>query len=452
MSAALSIIIPAFDAEETVGQTVRSALAQTGAAVEVIVVDDGSHDGTARAARVAGPVTLLRQRNAGLAGARNAGLSLARAPLVTFLDADDCVDPDFARTMIEAAAGHDLAACLTRMVGAHLEDLNWIIRPAPGDLTLEGLAAFNPLAIGSIVWRRGALERLGLLPAREHELFERRWSCHEDWNLLRRCVHAGASIAPIVPRALFDYRIRPGSMSTRLREMHEVGLRIIDAGPGPGEPRHRRAWCLRSLARALAAGDPDLAGDLGAEVRELRQGEAGLFAGALEHALGLCQGRAPWDIEHGPWRARLDEACRVANVANLEPVVAGVPFNAQEVAQAILASMQPGEVPVLLGMGRRGWAMALALGTQDRLASPGPRGAQRPCPAPSEVLWIDDAPDACGPGRSRRITRADLTARHVVILTPAANESLRASLRGCTMARVLTADDLVRAGRACAVR
>lgn len=428
MSLELSIIIPAFNAEETVGATVRSAFAQSGAAVEVIVVDDGSADGTARAARLAGPVTMVRQRNAGLAGARNAGLAMARAPLVTFLDADDRLDPDFARAMIPSVRGFDLAACLTRMVGPALEDLGWTIRPSPADLSIEGLAAFNPLAIGSIVWRRAALERLGLVDRSAEgfgaELFERRWPCHEDWNLIRRAVFAGARFAPIVPRALFDYRIRPGSMSTRLREMHEVGLRVIEAGPGPRGPVPCRAWTLRSLARALAAGDEALARELGGAVRELNEQEAGLVRGAVEHALGLGAARAPWNIEGHAHRERLSRACAAASVAGLERTLAGVPFQARDVARAIRDLLRPGEELVLAGMGRRGWALAEALG------------------AMTPALWLDDAPGARGPAGSRRIARADLTGRHVVIITPASADSIRASL-SVSPARVISVEDLL---------
>lgn len=432
MSLDLSIVIPAFNAEGTVGETVRSAFAQVSARVEVIVVDDGSTDRTARAAREAGPVTLLRQRNTGLAGARNAGLGIARAPHFLFLDADDRIDPDFAREMIPAARGLDFCACWTRMVGPGCEDLGWIIRPAPADLTPEGLAAFNPLAIGSILWCRAGLERLNLLSgsgrALAPELFERRWSCHEDWNLLRRCVGAGARVAPVVPRALFDYRIRPGSMSTRLREMHEVGLRVIEAGPGPSGPGYERAWTLRGLARALAAGDESLALRFGALVGALRADEAGLVRGALEHALGLCAASAPWMIEGDDHRERIWRACRAARVEGLEGAIAGAPLAGRDLARAIIEALRPGEVPVLAGMGRRGWVLGEALARH------------------TPTLWIDDAPGARGPEGTRRIERSDLRVRHLVVITPASGETLRASLAG-TLARVVGLDDLL-----CAVR
>ena len=84
-----SIVIPAFNAEATLAPAIRSALAQDYTPVDVIVVDDGSTDGTAAVATSFAPVRYLRQENRGPSAARNAGIEAATGEFVGFLDADD---------------------------------------------------------------------------------------------------------------------------------------------------------------------------------------------------------------------------------------------------------------------------------------------------------------------------------------------------------------------------
>ena len=84
----VSVIIPAFNAEHWIAETLRSVRAQTYEPIEIVVVDDGSSDGTAALAAASG-ATVVQSRGAGPGGARNAGLAHARGALLQFLDADD---------------------------------------------------------------------------------------------------------------------------------------------------------------------------------------------------------------------------------------------------------------------------------------------------------------------------------------------------------------------------
>lgn len=89
-SAAISAIIPAYNAEKYLGEAITSMLEQTIAPAEVIVVDDGSTDGTgAVAAGFGNRVRLITQANAGCAAARNHGVRVATGDHIAFLDADD---------------------------------------------------------------------------------------------------------------------------------------------------------------------------------------------------------------------------------------------------------------------------------------------------------------------------------------------------------------------------
>jgi glycosyltransferase involved in cell wall biosynthesis len=86
----ISVVIPAYNRERTVGRAIRSALAQRRPPAEISVFDDGSTDGTAEEIAAHGDqVRHVRQPNAGAAAARNRGVEVAAAPWIAFLDSDD---------------------------------------------------------------------------------------------------------------------------------------------------------------------------------------------------------------------------------------------------------------------------------------------------------------------------------------------------------------------------
>lgn len=100
----ISVVIPTYDRAALVTQAIDSALAQTFTDREIIVVDDGSKDGTTEAvARYGGLVRYVRQDNAGEASARNRGVREAKGRWVAFLDSDDLWEPDALATLIAAS-------------------------------------------------------------------------------------------------------------------------------------------------------------------------------------------------------------------------------------------------------------------------------------------------------------------------------------------------------------
>jgi glycosyltransferase involved in cell wall biosynthesis len=103
MKPLVSILIPAYNAEEWIADTLRSAIAQTWPRKEVIVVDDGSRDKTAEVARrfATKEVTVVTMQNQGAAASRNHALQLSQGDYIQWLDADDCL----ARDKIERQLG-----------------------------------------------------------------------------------------------------------------------------------------------------------------------------------------------------------------------------------------------------------------------------------------------------------------------------------------------------------
>lgn len=112
----VSILIPAYNAERWIAETISSATAQTWPATEIIVVDDGSTDGTLRVAKQfeSKSVKVVTQPNGGASTARNAALRLAQGEYIQWLDADDLLAPDkIARQMERAGDGNSSRTLLS---------------------------------------------------------------------------------------------------------------------------------------------------------------------------------------------------------------------------------------------------------------------------------------------------------------------------------------------------
>ncbi|MBX6746241.1 MAG: glycosyltransferase family 2 protein, partial [Acetobacteraceae bacterium] len=93
---AISILTPAYDVARFIGAALDSVLAQSFRDWEMVVVDDGSRDGTAEmvAARQDPRIRLLQQENQGVSAARSRAMAEARGDAILFLDADDWLAPD----------------------------------------------------------------------------------------------------------------------------------------------------------------------------------------------------------------------------------------------------------------------------------------------------------------------------------------------------------------------
>ena len=103
----VSIIIPAYNVENYIGECLKSVLCQTYSDIEVVVVDDGSTDGTNAVARAVADkdsrVRIIRQENMGLSGARNSGIDVAKGEWLLFVDGDDFLSEDAIKSLLALA-------------------------------------------------------------------------------------------------------------------------------------------------------------------------------------------------------------------------------------------------------------------------------------------------------------------------------------------------------------
>ncbi len=138
-----SVVIPTYNRADQVRNAIDSALRQTYAAAEIIVVDDGSRDSTrVRLEAYAQRVRYLHQDNAGAASARNRGAREARHPWLAFLDSDDVWLPDYLEHMAGAISGTAGAAVL------YFSDADFERSPAPKNRwTRAGFDAHAPFEL-----------------------------------------------------------------------------------------------------------------------------------------------------------------------------------------------------------------------------------------------------------------------------------------------------------------
>ena len=232
---AVSVIIPAYNAADTIDKTLASLCAQGKVAWEAIVVDDGSTDGTAQAVqrrmRRDRRIRLVRQQNAGVSAARNAGLAVAWGEWLCFLDADDWLAPRaFGRLLALSQADPDAQVLVGAAARVSEDGGVWDYDARDLSDPFAVLSTHCSIAIHSALVRRAAVRELGG--------FDEGLRSSEDWDLWQRLARAGRRFAQTDARVAF-YRARPGSLSRDLPSAAHAGLAVMRRGHGP-DPRVKR--------------------------------------------------------------------------------------------------------------------------------------------------------------------------------------------------------------------
>jgi glycosyltransferase involved in cell wall biosynthesis len=228
----VSVVIPAYNRASSIGAAINSVLRQTYPDFELVVVDDGSTDGTPEAARAITDPRLrviAAPRNLGAAGARNLGVAEARGTWIAFQDSDDEWLPEkLARQMARLAANPDFVAayCGLLTVGAlnarpgERTTLRYVpdpsVRPAEGDI-LEPLLQRNMISTQTLVVRRDVFLALGA--------FDEATTPIEDWDFALRLAHRGR--VAFVDEPLVHQRFSPNSITRGTRRRTESRERLV---------------------------------------------------------------------------------------------------------------------------------------------------------------------------------------------------------------------------------
>jgi glycosyltransferase involved in cell wall biosynthesis len=207
-----SVVIPAFNVEQYVAEALDSVFAQTYVVDEVIVIDDGSNDGTAKVLdRYRDRIVCLKQENRGVAAARNAGLTVASGDLVCLLDADDVWLPERLERCVSLLTERPEVGFVTTDAWL-LEDGRPTRKRYNDDPLTEDFPDRNQLArmvrsnalFASVIARRELYDR--------HGGFDEALLRSEDYDMWLRFLAAG-EIGARIQEPLAYYRVRDDSLS-----------------------------------------------------------------------------------------------------------------------------------------------------------------------------------------------------------------------------------------------
>ena len=183
----VSVIIPVYNAEPFLAEAIESILGQTVPPQQVIVIDDGSTDGSAAVARRYLPHILFEQQpNAGAARARNRGVALARGDLLAFLDNDDCWMPDkLALQLAALQQAPEVEAVFGQLEQSHTAEAAHQAALAFANQYQDGYH------LDTILIHRRAFERIGL--------FDSAWMIDAlEWLWRARRMHLRTQVLPQV--------------------------------------------------------------------------------------------------------------------------------------------------------------------------------------------------------------------------------------------------------------
>lgn len=235
MSAAgetISVIIPLYNRRQEILRALASVLRQTRAADEIVVVDDGSRDGSAEAVEALGEnrIRVLRQeRNGGAAAARNRGIASAQGDWIALLDSDDEWYQQKLEWQLAAlrAPGSAPAGVTGYVIHDYRTKEDREFRPAAADATLGALVWGCPLGVGStLMARRSVFAEVGMLDPDLPRL--------EDWEWLMRYLPAHRLEVLAQPLSI----VHKAGDPSRAQVLSSVArIRV----------RHRDAWYRRSF-------------------------------------------------------------------------------------------------------------------------------------------------------------------------------------------------------------
>lgn len=221
----LTVVVPCFESGALLHETVHSIWSSSRPPDEVIIVDDGSRgadtaEALAALTRIADgaalPLRIVRQKNRGLAGARNSGIAAASGTYIAFLDGDDLIDPSYYQLALSLLTRQPELGGVSAWMDYFGEGSGcW--NPLQPELPL--LLCVNQTSCSVLVTRTSLLRALGGFDERQRYNFE-------DWELGIRYLAQGHPIVNI-PRYLQRYRVRGDSMFRTLTPAQHQVMRAV---------------------------------------------------------------------------------------------------------------------------------------------------------------------------------------------------------------------------------
>jgi glycosyltransferase involved in cell wall biosynthesis len=262
MTPLVSILIPAYNAEPWIADTIASALAQTWERREIVIVDDGSTDHTLAIARrfESEAVHVVTQRNQGAAAARNKAFSLSRGDYIQWLDADDLLAPDKIARQMEALATGANSRTLLSSAWGHFLHRPWRAQFRPTALWCDMTPAeFLLHKLGQRVFMQTAVWLVSRELAEAAGSWDSSISFDDDGEYFCRVLLASNGVR-FVPEAKVYYRVvgtaslsyvgrsnRKLDSQWRSMRLHIRYLRSLE------DSERTRTVCLRYLQNYLAS-------------------------------------------------------------------------------------------------------------------------------------------------------------------------------------------------------
>jgi glycosyltransferase involved in cell wall biosynthesis len=239
-SPGISVVIPAYNCEKTIKETINSVLQQTFADFELIIINDGSQDATLDVISQIQDARLkvFSFENAGGNVSRNRGLNLAVGNYVSFLDADDIWTPDKLESQLEALQNNPDAHVAYSWTDYIDEEGNFIVsgrRVSVNGDVYEKLLINNFLENGSNpLIRKEAIIELGG--------FDEALKAAQDWDMWLRLAAKYSFVA--VPKVQILYRVSSKSLSTNLTRQEKSCLQVLENSSQLRPPKSKSTLSL----------------------------------------------------------------------------------------------------------------------------------------------------------------------------------------------------------------
>lgn len=222
--ASISVVVPVYNGEKTIKETLESVLKQTFTNFELIIINDGSHDKTLEVISSIkdNRLQVYSYPNAGLAASRNRGITRANAEYISFIDADDLWIPDKLESQFNALKTHPEAAVAyswTDYIDEHSQFLG-----KGSHITVNG--NIYPHLLLTDILENGSNPLIRKQAFSEVGNFDESLHAAEDWDMFLRLASRYHFIAVSSPQVL--YRISSNSMSANVLQQERESLKVIE--------------------------------------------------------------------------------------------------------------------------------------------------------------------------------------------------------------------------------